>query len=264
MIDLHSHVLPGLDDGADNWDEAIEMARMSAADGVTTLAVTPHMMWDGSYANRAPEVRALFAEAKERFKKAGVPITLVVGGEIYVSPETAKAIEDDHFLTYGDQKRYALVEMPSVEVPAYMEQVIFECGVIGVTPIIAHPERNRQAMNDLGRLATWVEQGVLLQVNARSLTGDSGKTLQKAAQALVVRRLVHLVASDAHSTRRRPPGLSAARACVERLAGTEVADALVSVNPRRILEGESVPVWKPELKPGRRWGFLERFLKRSG
>ena len=261
MIDIHSHLLPGLDDGAKSWDETLAMARIAREDGVKVMAATPHMMWDGQYANRAPDVLALVAEAQERLERAGIDLAVVAGGEIYVSPETPGGIKSGELLTYGGQRRFALIEFPSNDVPPFADQVFFDCQLQGVKLVLAHPERNAALMSDLGRVVSWIERGLYLQVNTRSLLGDSGGRVQQAAEQLLRRHLVHFVASDAHSSTRRPPGLSQARARLEAIVGQEMAQALVSENPRRLLDGEAIKVWDP-VSPRRR-GLLGRLFRRA-
>jgi len=117
MIDLHSHILPGIDDGAQSWDETLAMARIAVADGVRVMVATPHMMDTGPFANRAPEVLALVAEAQERLKMAGIDLKVVPGGELFLSPETPAGIRSGELLTYANQRRYALVELPGDDVP---------------------------------------------------------------------------------------------------------------------------------------------------
>lgn len=261
MIDIHSHLLPGLDDGAASWDETLAMARLAREDGVRVMAATPHMMWDGQYANRAPDVLELVAEARERLAHAGIDLEVVAGGEIYLSPETPKGLESGELLSYGNDRRAILIEFPSREVPPYAEEVIFACQLQGVSVVLAHPERNPAVMSDLERVVTWIERGLYLQLNARSLLGESGRWIQQSAEELLRRHLVHFVASDAHSTGRRPPGLSLAKRRVEAVVGEEMARALVSDNPRRLLEGEPVRVWDPVVP--RRAGFWSRLFRRS-
>ena len=262
MIDIHSHLLPGLDDGAGSWEETVEMARVAVRDGVRVMVATPHMMWDGAYANRAPAVLDRVAEAQWRLEEAGVPLEITAGGEIYLSPETPVGLKSGELLTYGNQGRFALVELPSAEVPAYAEGVFFTCEVQGIRLVLAHPERNPAVMGDLSRVISWVERGLLLQVNARSLLGESGPRVQEAAEALLQRRLVHFVASDAHSVLRRAPGLARARARIRALVGEEMARTLVEENPRRLLEGEVVRVWEP-VEPRKPRGFWRRLVRRA-
>lgn len=262
MIDLHSHILPGIDDGAQSWDETLAMARIAVADGVKVMVATPHMMDAGPFANRAAEVLALAAEAQERLKMAGIDLEIVPGGELFLSPETPAGIRSGELLTYANQRRYALVELPGDDVPPYAEQALFECQLAGVTPVLAHPERNSVLVNDLDRLAEWVERGVLLQVNALSLASESEGRRRRAAEELIERRLVHFVASDAHTTRRRRPGLSRAKKRVATLAGEEMAQILVAENPRRLLSGEPVRVFEP-VKPKRRGKLFGRLFRRK-
>lgn len=263
MIDLHSHILPGIDDGAKSWDEALAMARIAVKEGVKVMAATPHMMWDGRFAIRSFDVLPLVDEAKERFRQDGIELEIVAGGEIYLSPETPAGIRSGELLTYADQRRYALVEFAAGEVPSFADQVFFECQLQGLKLVLAHPERNPALMNNLDQVVAWIERGILLQVNATSLVRDAGSRVRKAAEELVSRHLVHFVASDAHSTERRPPGLARARARLEEIAGKEMAHALVSENPRRLLAGEAVMVWEP-INPKRRPGFWSRLMRRLG
>ena len=116
------------------------------------MVATPHMMWDGQYANRASRVLALVTEAQERLAKAGIDLEVVAGGEIYLSPETPGGIKSGELLTYGDQRRAALIEFPSSEVPSFADHVMFECQVQGIKLVLAHPERNPAVMSDLERV----------------------------------------------------------------------------------------------------------------
>lgn len=259
LIDVHSHILPGIDDGADSWETAAEMARMWVADGVHTVVATPHMMPEGAFANRRADVMPLVEEANERLRSLGIPLAVVVGGELYADPGLAGKIASGELLTYGDQGRYALVEMPAAEIPPFMEELLFECQVRRVTPVLAHPERNRGVAADVEAVAAWIERGGLVQVNARSLLGAPGTEAREIAEELIRRRMAHLVASDAHSVRRRPPGLAAARDRIAELAGPELAQILVSDNPRRLLEGEPLIEWEP-LPPQKRRGFWARLF----
>ena len=189
---------------------------------------------------------------------------IVAGGEIYLSPETPFGITRGELLTYDNRRRYALVELPSSDVPPYAERVFFECQLHGVKLVLAHPERNPAVMGDLGRIVSWIERGVHLQVNTRSLLGDSGGRVQRAAEELIRRHLVHFVASDAHSQTRRPPGLAQAKTRLQAIVGKEMAQTLVYDNPRRLLEGEAVRVWDPVTRSRRRNLWSRFFRKAAG
>lgn len=261
MIDLHAHILPGIDDGAKSWEDTLEMARLSLDDGVTCIVATPHMMPDGEYCNRATDVLPKVEEAKARLAEERIPLELVAGGELYLSPHVEAGVNSGELLTYGNQKRYVLVELPGFEVPPFCERVLFQLQVKGVRPILAHPERNVGLRQEFERLAEWVKRGLLLQVNARSLLGESGSRAQRFAEELLEWRMVHFLASDAHGVRRRPPGLAKAKEHAARIAGRDVADALVHSNPGRVLAGEHVEAWSVE-RPARR-GVLSRLFRRA-
>ena len=261
MIDIHSHILPGLDDGPKDLSESLEMARRAVADGVSAMVATPHMMPDGPYANRRGAVMERLAELKEALARENVPLEVLPGGEVYVSLDVARELGEGSLLTLADLGAHVLIELPAGEIPPYTEQVLFEVRLRRIVPVIAHPERIVRSPEDLETLAEWVRKGVLLQVNGRSLLGESGTGPAKAARAIIVRRMAHFVASDAHGTTKRPPGLSAARREVERIAGPEEARLLVEENPGRLIAGEAIPAREPA--PARR-GLFDRLFKRLG
>lgn len=261
MIDIHSHILPGLDDGAEDLAESLEMARIAVADGVTVMVATPHMMPDGPLAIRRDAVMERLAELKQALIDENIPLEVLPGGEVYVGANVSKELDEGSILTCADRGAHILIELPAGEIPTYAEQVLFECRLRRVVPIIAHPERNVRRPLDYERLADWVRKGVLLQVNGRSLLGESGSGVASAARTIVARRMAHFVASDAHSIKRRPPGLSAARRVVEEIAGRSDAAVLFEENPRRLINGEPIHAWEPA--PARR-GLFERLLRRSG
>lgn len=258
MIDIHSHILHGLDDGAADLAESLNMARMAVADGVTAMVATPHMMPDGPFANRREAVMERLAELKAALAQEKIPLEALPGGEVYLDPNVPTELGKGSLLTCADRGAHVLIELPAGEIPPYAERVLFECRLQRVVPIIAHPERNVRSSEDLETLAGWVRNGALLQVNARSLLGESGTGTAKAARTIIERRMAHFVASDAHGAERRPPGLSAARREVERIAGGEAARIIFEENPRRVIEGEAPVVWEPA--PPARRGLLKRLL----
>jgi len=238
------------------------MARIAVADGVRVMVATPHMMWDGVFRNRAPEVLDLVEEANRRFAEGKIDLQVVAGGELYLSPETPRGVASGELLTYGNQRQFVLVEWSMSELPPYVEQLLFDLQLNQVTPVVAHPERYAYLFDEMEMLAGWVERGVLLQVNARSLLGESGEKIRRAAETLVQSRMAHFLGSDAHSSERRPPGLSAAAKRVRELVGDEIAGVLTSENPRRLLAGEEIVTWKPAPPPARR-GLLSRWFGRK-
>jgi protein-tyrosine phosphatase len=240
VIDLHTHILPGLDDGADDLDESLRMLQIAADDGVSTMVATPHYQCANPIAIQeiGRAVTALVQSVMER----ALPVSLCGGAEVMLTPDLAEVGEALRSLTLN-QSRYMLVELPVQFRPLYSDYVIDFLQSRGVRVILAHAERYEWIQRDLDQAKQFVAKDVLLQVNSGSVTGDAGPTTQRCARDLVVRGLVSFLASDAHSARRRVPGLASARQTVTGLIGSEAADALVNANPDAVLAND------PDLPP---------------
>ncbi len=250
MIDLHSHILPGLDDGARTQDEALAMAREWVAAGVTTLACTPHS---------EPHIpKSSLAIAVDRLQgaldAAGIPLRLILGIEVFLEPDMASLIQRDVAFTLGGT-RYMLVELPFEVWPPHTEQTLFELQLRGVTPILAHPERYRAVQTRPERVAPLVERGVLMQVTAYSVTGRGGREFQKAAETLLRHGHVHLIASDSHRPG-QPANLPQAMVAAAKIVGEAGARALVEDNPAAILaDADPSTIVAPTAQASRRWPF---------
>ncbi len=246
MIDLHNHILPGVDDGASDLDDALAMARLARDDGITTIVATPHRnLW--SYHAEPADARRRLAELRQACAGAGCDVELLLGGEAYVAPDLAEQVRRGLALTINDG-RYLLVEWPYDLYPPYSDQAIFELQVRGIVPIVAHAERYRVVRRNIHFLAPLVERGVIVQVTAGSLLGEAGPEVQRVAEALLVEGLAQVLATDSHSVTRRPPVLSAARDRAEDLVGAERAHALVGDVPRQILENRPVELPAPKVR----------------
>lgn len=263
MIDVHAHILPGVDDGPATWDEALATLRMAAEDGIGHIVSTSHMVPDSGYDNRRSKLLPLIDELKARLVEEGIPIQVHAGSELYLTPETAKLIAEGEVLTYLDKKRYALVEFPAAEIPNYAEQALFDLQLLGVTPIIAHPERNQGVRRDPGRLLEMVERGALTQVTASSL---HAKAFAAMAELLIRQGAVHFIASDTHGVTRRPPLMSRVYPRLSQLVGREGAQRLLWTNPKCVIDGAAVPaepVRPLQTPPERsRRGVLARLFSR--
>ncbi len=254
MIDLHSHIIPGVDDGAATVDDALEMARVARDDGITTVVATPHRNpW--SYREDRVDAERRLEEVRLACRREGVELQLLLGGEAYISPDLVEQVESGLALTINGS-RYLLIEWPYEHYPPYSERVLFELQVHGIVPIIAHAERYRIIRRDPFYLVTLIERGVLVQVTASGLLGEFGPEIQRTTEMLVAGRLAHVIASDSHGVDRRPPRLSAARDRAVTLVGEPAARAMVSDIPRRIIENEPIelPAPKPR-KPQPFWAF---------
>jgi protein-tyrosine phosphatase len=242
MIDLHTHVLPGLDDGAATLDESLAMARIATADGVSVLAATPHL--DPESGDARPDDSALLGELHRAIASAGMSIEIVRGCEAYLSTRLPEMVAAGSVPTLNGS-RYLLVEWPLQSVAAFGDNVVFSLQLRGITPIFAHAERCVMVQRDVAAVASLVDRGVLVQVNAGSLQGSFGPAAKRTAEVLLRRNLVHILASDAHSPHDRPPILSDAVRRVAAIVGEPAAAAMVTTNPRAVLEDRTVDVNRP-------------------
>jgi len=245
IIDVHSHVLPGLDDGAQNLDEALRMCELYVADGVRTVVATPHV-WSGHYDVGSDAIRRGVDELSEACARRGLDLTILPGSEVRVRPELLAALAAGRLMTVGDNGAYLLLELHAQRVPP-MGGLLFELGLRGVQPILCHPERHTQIWEHEELLDDLVGRGCLVQVTGASLLGAYGRRVQRCAEHLLAARLVHLVASDAHSPRRRRPLLQRTAGRLIELGGEALARRLLVANPARIVAGQPLggPVPSP-------------------
>ncbi|HEX4021087.1 MAG TPA: CpsB/CapC family capsule biosynthesis tyrosine phosphatase [Acidobacteriaceae bacterium] len=236
MIDIHHHLIFGLDDGAKNIETSLAMVEMAQADGITHIVCTPHA--NSFYSYRPEENVARLAQIKER---SGSQITFATGCDFHLSFDN---IEDamQHRNRYTiHQKNYLLVEFPDFGIPVNISQTFYEMLIAGIIPILTHPERNQTLAAQPYRMVEWIRLGCLVQVTAGSLTGTFGRTAQRIGEQLIRDRWVHFLATDAHNTTTRPPHLHEAYDWVKRAHGEECAERLCVTNPRAAFYGEPMP-----------------------
>ncbi|HSK15619.1 MAG TPA: CpsB/CapC family capsule biosynthesis tyrosine phosphatase [Gaiellaceae bacterium] len=244
MIDLHSHILPGLDDGSRTVEDARALAHRAAADGVTAIAATPHVRPD--YPTRPEEMERGVLRLREDFLEQGIDVEVLQGGEIDLGTLATLADDDLRRFTLAQSGTYLLLEFPYAGWPAGLEETVYALGLRGLVPILAHPERNRAVQGNPTRLAEAVRLGALVQLTAASLDGRIGRSAERAAGRLLELGLAHVLASDAHTPEIREAGLGAAAEAV----GGELARFLTVEAPAAIVAGEPVPA--PPRKPRRR------------
>lgn len=259
MIDIHSHPLPGVDDGARSMDVAVEMCRLAAQDGTTHLVATPHSNYVFAF---DPDLnRKLLAELQEQ---VGEKPKLLLGCDFHLSYDNIQVCAQNSKNFTINQTSYLLVELPDQFIPEHLSRVYYDIQVAGIHPIITHPERNLLLQRKPHLLEHWVSMGCLVQVTAQSYTGGFGSKAQKYAQKLLDAGTVHFFASDAHDTKRRPPLLSP---CYRKLAqekGEEIADLLMNKNPEAVINGQPLPP-QPEWfeEPGdRKRGWFSSLFRR--
>jgi len=233
MIDLHCHLLPGIDDGAPDLAVSLEMARAFVADGVSVVACTPHIL-PGIFHNTGPQIRAAVHDLQLRLDDAGIPLLLVPGADNHVVHDFVAGLRAGHLLTLADT-RYVLVEPPHHVAPPRLDELFFSIAAAGYVPVLTHPERLtwiKPHYELIERLAT---SGVWMQITAGALAGSFGKSARYWAERMLDEGLVHILATDAHDTEKRPPNLALGRDYAARRVGAAEAENLVATRPRGML-----------------------------
>jgi protein-tyrosine phosphatase len=266
MIDIHAHLLPGIDDGARSLEQALNMARQALADGIDTLVLTPHHL-NGLYDNPAVGIRAHCASLRRELMAQGIGLRVLPGAECHLVHELPAALRAGTAMTVADRGRAVLVELPVHHVPHGTADILEEIFDLGLQPVIAHPERNAELARDPGLLREWVESGCLAQVTAQSCSGRFGAKVQAAAREMVQAGLIHFAASDAHRDQRRIPELSPGRAIIEAWTRPEVGRLLTETFPAALVQGQEVETERLDealSAPRRRWWPWRRFERRQG
>ena len=236
MVDIHHHLLPGLDDGSKSLDMSVDMARLASDEGITHIVCTPHA--NGQF-NFDPAVNAArIQELRAALEAATIPITLGLGCDFHLNYDNIRAAiaEPSRYSVNG--LTYLLVEIPDYGLPPGLTETFYELQLAGLTPILTHPERNPTLLADPMRLLDWLRGGVLIQVTADSLTGHKGKPAQRMALDLIQRRWVHFLATDAHNITSRPPRLRAAYDLVASKFSPGYAHSLCVTNPLAVFQGK--------------------------
>ncbi len=233
FIDIHCHILPGIDDGPDTVDTALRMLQIAKKDGIKEIIATPHIM-EGVYTNKRQEIQKSLIGLRE--KSDILPIG--IGAEIRIGRDTLQRLLDGEYPTLNDG-RYALIEFPFYSLPPLreLERIIKNFVLNGIIPIVAHPEKNIMILNNLEILKELTKRGVLFQVTASSITNGSSK-MQKTTLRMIKNGYIHVIASDAHDPVHRPPLLSGAYVRIKSIFGEKEAERLLVENPRRIIRGE--------------------------
>ena len=254
MVDLHCHILPGLDDGPENMELSLEMAESAIAEGITHVVGTPHS--NDEYHFDFAQVQEVRRQLQERI---GDRLTLATGCDFHLNPENLDALRTDAPRVCINQRDYLLVEFNEYSIPPAMDQTLHEIQLLGLRPVITHPERNAILRAQRERLDKWVRLGCYVQVTAGSLTGFFGPGAQKDAWRWIADGLVHIVASDGHNMRGRPLKLRGAYDVVCEQFGEEKARALFLENPMAAFEGRELP-HVPELPDEKDVARRKRFF----
>lgn len=238
-VDIHCHVLPGIDDGPKNLDESLTLCRSLMRDGTTTVIATPHQLgrYDGH--NSAAQVRQRVAELQGILDEKKIPLKIFSGGEVRIDERIGKFLDEDHILTLADGKKYLLLELPSSVAidPAVLMPRLEDANL---TVILAHAERYDNLQSDPDAAKVWVDAGAVLQVNAGAPVGAFGQSAARAAWHWLSRGWVSLIATDAHSVGTRRPRMTDAIDAIAQKLGEDVARRVCIENPIRVVEGKEL------------------------
>ena len=261
MFDLHCHMLPGIDDGAVDLDMALEMARLSVADGVHTLACTPHI-YPGLYENTAQGIATAVKALQAELVAREIPLRLLVGADVHLEPELSESIRLGRIPTLNGS-RYLLLEPPHHVAPPRFEESVFHLMTAGFVPVITHPERLSWIEDHYSVFKRLVERGVWMQLTAASVAGKFGRRALYWSERMLDEGCVHIIATDAHHPGRRPPILSQGRDAAAKRVGDSEAIHMVATRPQGIVEDvapDKLPPLPQVAAPQKGGGFWKRLF----
>ena len=234
MIDLHCHILPGIDDGAPNREVALAMARCAVADGITVTACTPHI-YPGLYDNCRADIARAITAFQQVLEEEGIALRLVIGADTHLAPDLSSAIREGRVPTLNGS-RYLLLEPPHHSVPPRFEESVFNLRTAGIIPVITHPERLSWIESHYSSFEKLVKGGAWMQITSGSLTGRFGKRPKYWGERMLDEGLVHILATDSHHIDRRPPLLAEGRDAAATRLGEDEAWHLVRTRPQGIID----------------------------
>jgi protein-tyrosine phosphatase len=246
MIDLHCHILPNVDDGPQSLAESIEMAKQAVKEGITTIIATPHHR-NEKYENHHQTIFRKVEEFNSVLKKENLNLSVLVGQEPRIYGEMIDGLQTGEVgtINHEGKSKYVLVELPSGHVPRYTSQLLFDMQLKGYVPVIVHPERNQEIIENPEILYQLVKKGALTQVTASSVTGHFGKTIKNFTHQLIEANLTHFIASDAHNTTSRGFKMVDAYGAIEKKYGNEMV-YVFRENAELLVKGLSVYKEVPE------------------
>lgn len=245
IVDIHSHILPGLDDGAMSWQESIMMAKQAVHTGITHVIATPHHK-NGTFVNDPTEIINRTAEINIVLNDLDIPLEVLPGMEYHLSSDVSWDIKDlkKNITPLSEGNKYILIELPCTHIPHFTEFIICQLQLMGYIPVIAHPERNAEIKKKPNRLFDFINLGALAQVTAASILGVFGEKSQRFTLDLLKHRLVHFIASDAHNTVGRSFDLVPAYSYVEKHVSKDYMEYMTD-NAIHVINGTHFSVFTP-------------------
>lgn len=251
FVDIHCHLLPGIDDGSQSWEESLEMAEMAVADGFQAMIVTPHQL--GGFAHNDGEtIRQRCLEFQQVLDEHRIKLRLLPGADVRIDTSMIPGLRSGQVLTLADRRQHVLLELPH-ELYFPLEPVLQNLHMIGMVGILSHPERNQGILKQRQLLAPLVEKGCLMQVTSGSLLGTFGPASQELGEWMLAEGLVHFLATDAHGAKSRRPLMRRAFERVIELVGEETARRICCQYPAAVFEGRAVPGGRHRARKSSGW-----------
>lgn len=239
MIDLHSHILPNLDDGSQSMEESLKMGEIALSEGFSKIIATPHYI-EGEQTISKEEIFKAVMKVNDAFQKAKINLEILPGAEVYLTPNLPLLLKSGEIPTLNNSA-YVLIEFPMRDIPIYTETVLYEVRLLGYKPIIAHPERYSKVIKDPNYLKKLVDQGNYVQINSLSVTGELGKKIKETAEILLKQNLVHFIGTDAHSSRTRAPKIQEAILQMSKWVSKTQLEEIIN-NGKNLINGKEIIV----------------------
>ena len=241
MFDLHSHIIPAIDDGAQTIEESLAMLQIAADCGTEVIIATPHVI-EGSWLPEWDEIVTGCHELTQAMKLEGISsLTIYPGAEVAMNMDILDKITGPGKYCINSSQ-YMLVELPASHIPSFADEFFFTLQARGITPIVAHPERHPELSRNPRILMEWINRGILTQINGTSITGRMGERTMKTAELFLTNGMAHVIGSDAHSPRHRTPRLTETKAKLHKLVGQDYATQLLITNPQAIVNNKYIPI----------------------
>lgn len=262
FVDIHTHLIPALDDGPPDLETSVAIVRAAAAAGTGVMVATSHSAEVLQTGAGQEGMQNKLDAVRRAADAAGIDVALLLGTEIFLEPDTPARLKSGAVASLNGS-RYVLVELPFQTLPLHLDVTLFALLDAGFVPVIAHPERNIQVQREPQKLAEWVERGALVQISAASVAGGFGRTAARVAHLAIAHHLCHAVASDAHDPRTRAPQLDVVEAILGEKFDSETARLLLDVQPRTMVEDRLLTPLDPlPIEPGSERGLLRRVFDR--
>ena len=257
MIDIHCHILPGVDDGASSLTESLAMARAAEKEGIQKIIATPHHQ-NGAFMNNGADIIGVVDYLNGKIQEEQIAVQILPGQETRIYGDMLADLKNGDVLPLNETSGYVFVELPASHVPEYSTQLLFDMQIAGYKPIIVHPERNLELMDNPDKLYRIVKNGALTQITAASVIGKSGKKIEKFTRQLLEANLTHFIASDAHHSKKRSFHMRAAYQDIKKEHGNDLVYQLME-NSEALVNGFAVQMDAPERVSTRKmWGLFSR------